>query len=97
MIVPPPDVRAIVDKTAQFVGKYGPEFEQRILASEKNNVKFNFLITDDPYHAYGRQKVEEAKAQAADGISSGVVQTDPCCDKGEHWCRQTSSFRTTKE
>ena len=78
VIVPPPDVRVIVDKTAQFVGKNGPEFEQRILASEKNNVKFNFLITDDPYHAYYRQKVEEAKAQAA-GLesASAVVQTGP--------------------
>ena len=76
VIVPPPDVRVIVDKTAQFVGKNGPEFEQRILASEKNNVKFNFLITDDPYHAYYRQKVEEAKAQAA-GLesASAVVKT----------------------
>ena len=32
VIIPPPDVRVIVDKTAQFVGKNGPEFEQRILA-----------------------------------------------------------------
>lgn len=64
VIVPPPDVRVIVDKTAQFVGKNGPEFEQRILTSEKNNVKFNFLTPGDPYHAYYRQQVEEAKAQA---------------------------------
>jgi len=64
VIVPAPDVRVIVDKTAQFVGKNGPEFEQRILASEKNNVKFNFLTPGDPYHAYYRQQVEEAKAQA---------------------------------
>jgi len=64
VIVPPPDVRVIVDKTAQFVGKNGPEFEQRILASEKNNVKFNFLTPGDPYHAYYREKVDEAKAQA---------------------------------
>jgi len=78
VIVPPPDVRVIVDKTAQFVGKNGPEFEQRILASEKNNVKFNFLTTGDPYHAYYRQKVEEAKAQAA-GMepASAVVQAGP--------------------
>jgi splicing factor 3A subunit 1 len=78
VIVPPPDVRVIVDKTAQFVGKNGPEFEQRILASEKNNVKFNFLTTSDPYHAYYRQKVEEAKAQAAGTEpASAVVQAGP--------------------
>lgn len=72
VILPPPDIRVIVDKTAQFVGKNGPEFEQRILASEKNNVKFNFLTSGDPYHAYYRQQVEEAQAQA-----SGTVAAAP--------------------
>ena len=71
VIIPPPDVRVIVDKTAQFVGKNGPEFEQRILASEKNNVKFNFLTEGDPYHAYYRQQVDEAKAQA-----NGTAKTE---------------------
>jgi splicing factor 3A subunit 1 len=71
VIIPPPDVRVIVDKTAQFVGKNGPEFEQRILASEKNNVKFNFLTEGDPYHAYYRQQVDEAKAKA-----SGTEKTE---------------------
>jgi splicing factor 3A subunit 1 len=31
VIVPPPDIRAIVDKTATFVARNGPEFEKRIL------------------------------------------------------------------
>lgn len=73
VIIPPPDVRVIVDKTAQFVGKNGPEFEQRILASEKNNVKFNFLTPGDPYHAYYREKVDEAKAQAS-GVAAAPSQ-----------------------
>ena len=76
VIIPPPDVRVIVDKTAQFVGKNGPEFEQRILASEKNNVKFNFLTAGDPYHAYYRQQVAEAKAQAS-GAAVPAKETEP--------------------
>lgn len=35
----------------------GMEFEKRILANEKNNMKFNFLVPTDPYHAYYRMRV----------------------------------------
>ena len=38
IIYPPPEVRNIVDKTATFVARNGPEFEQRIKQQE---VKFN--------------------------------------------------------
>lgn len=63
MIHPPPDIRSIVDKTAQFVARNGPEFERRILANGRNNVKFNFLNSSDPYHAYYQHRVSEFKAQ----------------------------------
>ncbi|CAM6101094.1 unnamed protein product [Calypogeia fissa] len=63
MIHPPPDVRSIVDKTAQFVARNGPEFEKRILANEKGNVKFNFLKSEDPYHAYYQHRVSEFRTQ----------------------------------
>ncbi|KAG6543090.1 hypothetical protein Mapa_015586 [Marchantia paleacea] len=63
MIHPPPDVRSIVDKTAQFVARNGPEFEKRILANEKGNVKFNFLKSEDPYHAYYQHRVSEFRIQ----------------------------------
>ena len=35
IIVPPPEIRAIADKTARFVAKNGKNFEQRILNSEE--------------------------------------------------------------
>nr|CAB3265999.1 splicing factor 3A subunit 1-like [Phallusia mammillata] len=59
IIYPPPEVRNIVDKTASFVGRNGPEFEARIRQNEINNSKFNFLNNNDPYHAYYRHKVKE--------------------------------------
>tara|TARA_B100000795_G_scaffold40437_1_gene26566 strand:+ start:89 stop:286 length:198 start_codon:yes stop_codon:yes gene_type:complete len=31
VLQPPPDIKSVVDKTAQFVARNGPEFEQRIL------------------------------------------------------------------
>ncbi|XP_002739067.1 splicing factor 3A subunit 1-like [Saccoglossus kowalevskii] len=59
IIYPPPEVRNIVDKTASFVARNGPEFETRIRQNEINNSKFNFLNPNDPYHAYYRHKVKE--------------------------------------
>nr|KYP75357.1 putative splicing factor 3 subunit 1 [Cajanus cajan] len=58
IIHPPPDIRTIVDKTAQFVAKNGPEFEKRIIANNTGNVKFNFLNSSDPYHAYYQHRLE---------------------------------------
>ncbi|KAL8137039.1 hypothetical protein V2J09_003040 [Rumex salicifolius] len=63
IIHPPPDIRNIVDKTAQFVAKNGPEFEKRIIVSNAGNVKFNFLNASDPYHAYYEHRLSEFRAQ----------------------------------
>lgn len=49
----------IVDKTASFVARNGPEFENRIRQNEINNSKFNFLNPADAYHAYYQHKVKE--------------------------------------
>jgi len=59
IIYPPPEVRTIVDKTAAFVARNGPEFQEKIRQNEINNPKFNFLNDNDPYHAYYKHKVKE--------------------------------------
>lgn len=64
IIHPPPDIRNIVDKTAQFVAKNGPEFERRIIANNAGNAKFNFLNSSDPYHAYYQHRLSEFRAQS---------------------------------
>uniref|UniRef100_A0A0B7ASQ4 Splicing factor 3A subunit 1 n=1 Tax=Arion vulgaris TaxID=1028688 RepID=A0A0B7ASQ4_9EUPU len=61
IIYPPPEVRNIVDKTASFVARNGPEFENRIRQNEVNNPKFNFLQPTDAYHGYYQHKVTEFK------------------------------------
>nr|DAD43123.1 TPA_asm: hypothetical protein HUJ06_001353 [Nelumbo nucifera] len=63
IIHPPPDIRTIVDKTAQFVAKNGPEFEKRIIANNAGNAKFNFLNSSDPYHAYYQHRLSEFRTQ----------------------------------
>ncbi|KAI6226361.1 hypothetical protein M3Y99_00537200 [Aphelenchoides fujianensis] len=57
VIIPPPDIRAIVEKTAQFVARNGIDFENKIKEKEAANPRFGFLSPTDPYHAFYRQKV----------------------------------------
>ncbi|PWA76466.1 Pre-mRNA splicing factor PRP21-like protein [Artemisia annua] len=67
IIHPPPDIRTIVDKTASFVAKNGPEFEKRILVNNAGNPKFNFLNGSDPYHAYYQHRLSEFRVQHQNG------------------------------
>jgi len=58
IIIPPPEIRAVVDKTAQFVARNGKSFENKILNSgEGKTSKFNFMKPYDPYHAYYEFKI----------------------------------------
>eukprot|EP00283_Hemiselmis_rufescens_P009358 CAMPEP_0173427322 /NCGR_PEP_ID=MMETSP1357-20121228/6540_1 /TAXON_ID=77926 /ORGANISM="Hemiselmis rufescens, Strain PCC563" /LENGTH=543 /DNA_ID=CAMNT_0014391135 /DNA_START=194 /DNA_END=1821 /DNA_ORIENTATION=+ len=73
VIQPPPDIKNIVDKTAGFVAKNGPQFEQRILTNERNTSKFGFLQPTSPYWPYYQKKLAEAKA----GIAPGSAPMPP--------------------
>ncbi|XP_074105276.1 splicing factor 3A subunit 1 [Cotesia typhae] len=73
IIYPPPEVRNIVDKTASFVARNGPEFESRIRQNELGNAKFNFLNFGDPYHAYYQFKVKEFKEGKAQEPVGGTA------------------------
>ncbi|CAG2102915.1 unnamed protein product, partial [Medioppia subpectinata] len=68
IIYPPPELRNIVDKTASFVARNGPEFESRIQQNEQNNPKFNFLKAGDPYNAYYQHKCKDFR----DGNKAGT-------------------------
>ncbi|KAK4046918.1 SF3a splicing factor complex subunit [Microbotryomycetes sp. JL201] len=60
MILPPPAIRAIVDKTAAFVAK-SPNaslFEDKIRAREKSDSRFAFLNASDAYHPYYQHRLE---------------------------------------
>lgn len=59
MIIPPADIRSIIEKTAQFVAKNGPEFEQRVLLDKGADQKFAFLLPGNPYRPYYDAKVKE--------------------------------------
>ncbi|KAL5479911.1 hypothetical protein EMCRGX_G023512 [Ephydatia muelleri] len=76
IIYPPPEVRNIVDKTADFVARNGREFEERIKHNEAGNAKFNFLNPHDPYHAYYQHKIKEIQEGVAQELAS-THQTQP--------------------
>ena len=80
VIKPPPEIRAVVDKTAQFVAKHGKEFEQKIIdkasgTEGSSSSKFNFMRVHDPYNAYYEFKIKEFEegppAAAAAASASG--------------------------
>ena len=79
IIHPPPDIRVIIEKTATFVAKNGPEFERRIISHNQGNAKFNFLQPSDPYHAYYQHRVFEigAAPPGADAPSGAETDGDP--------------------
>lgn len=64
VIIPPPEIKTVIDKTASYVAKNGQGFEMLILKTEQNNPKFNFLRhADDPYRPYYMQKINELLPQ----------------------------------
>ena len=80
VIIPPPDIRAVVDKTAQFVARNGKSFEERILASSEGKTpKFSFMKISDPYHVYYEHKIREfeegIQAESGNGSTSNIAPT----------------------
>lgn len=50
VLCPPPELRAIIEKTASYVLKNGKEFEDILRA--KNDQRFSFLQYTDPYYKF---------------------------------------------
>src|SRR3989338_6324060 len=63
VIIPPPELKTVIDKTAQYVAKNGPAFEKKIIETNSSE-KFAFLQPDHPFHAYYRQCIDEFYRQA---------------------------------
>ena len=58
VILPPPDMRAVVNKTAQFVAKNGRQFEAKILSSSEGQTpKFAFMQQKSPFNAYYEERI----------------------------------------
>jgi len=78
LVKPPPDIRAVVDRTALFVSKNGRTFEQRILNSAKGKTpKFAFLYETSPFHAYYESRISfYSSAEAENPPEEDKTQED---------------------
>ncbi|BGP17592.1 hypothetical protein JCM10213_001241 [Rhodosporidiobolus nylandii] len=64
IILPPPAIKSIVDKTAAFIAK-SPQtsmLEDKMRAREKTDNRFAFLNPADPYHAYYQDRLAAFRA-----------------------------------
>ena len=73
VVLPPKDIRAIVEKTAGYVARNGVVFEDRIREKEKHNPKFSFLSPNDAYSAFYAWRLDEVRAGRGTAVSAGRV------------------------
>ena len=73
VVLPPRDIRAIVEKTAGYVARNGAAFEDRIREKERHNPKFSFLSSNDAYYPFYAWRLDEVRAGRGTAISAGRV------------------------
>ena len=71
VVLPPKDIRAIVEKTAGYVARNGAVFEDRIREKEKHNPKFSFLSSNDAYAPFYAWRLNEVREGRGTAISAG--------------------------
>ncbi|RYP57218.1 hypothetical protein DL770_010714 [Monosporascus sp. CRB-9-2] len=73
VVLPPKEFKTILEKTAGFVARNGIAFEDRIKEKEKNNPKFSFLNTNDPYNPFYLWRLSEIKQGRGTAVAAGRV------------------------
>lgn len=73
VVLPPRDIRSIVEKTAGYVARNGIVFEDRIREKEKHNAKFSFLSTNDAYSPFYAWRLDEIREGRGTAVSAGRV------------------------
>ena len=83
VVLPPRDIRAIVEKTAGYVARNGPAFEDRIRDKEKHNPKFSFLSAKDAYFPFYAWRLEEVREGRGTAVSAGRAGDAPLAQEIE--------------
>ena len=73
VVLPPKDIRTIIEKTAGYVARNGPVFEGRIRDKEQSNPKFSFLSGNDAYAPFYQWRLDEVRAGRGTAISAGTT------------------------
>ncbi|RMZ85928.1 hypothetical protein DV736_g6519, partial [Chaetothyriales sp. CBS 134916] len=71
IVLPPRDIRAIIEKTAGYVARNGAVFEDRIRDKEQGNPKFSFLAPGDAYAAFYQWRLSEVRSGRGTAVSAG--------------------------
>ena len=71
VVIPPKDIRRIVETTAGFVARNGNVFEDRIREKEKHNPKFCFLSVNDAYAPFYSWRLQEIKDGRGSAVAAG--------------------------
>ncbi|ETS03390.1 Surp module [Trichoderma reesei RUT C-30] len=71
VVLPPREIRNILEKTAGYVARNGSVFEDRIREKERQNPKFSFLSREDAYHDYYQWRLSEIRAGRGTDIAAG--------------------------
>ncbi|OJJ84219.1 putative pre-mRNA splicing factor [Aspergillus glaucus CBS 516.65] len=71
VVLPPKDIRAIVEKTAGYVARNGLVFEDRVREKERNNPKFSFLTPSDAYAPFYQWRLVEIKEGRGTAVAAG--------------------------
>ncbi|ODV89927.1 hypothetical protein CANCADRAFT_98053 [Tortispora caseinolytica NRRL Y-17796] len=62
IVIPPSEVRDVVEKTVQYVERNGAEFENRLKRTALQDGKLTFLLEDNEYYSYYKWRVHEIRA-----------------------------------
>lgn len=71
VVLPPREIRNVLEKTAGYVARNGPVFEDRIRDKEQQNPKFSFLNPSDAYNAFYLWRLEEIRAGRGTAVAAG--------------------------
>ena len=71
VVLPPRDIRSIVEKTAVYVARNGAPFQDRIREKERHNPKFSFLSSNDAYHPFYAWRLDEVREGRGMTIPAG--------------------------
>ncbi|KAF4119884.1 splicing factor 3A subunit 1 [Geosmithia morbida] len=71
VVLPPREIRNVLEKTAGYVARNGAVFEDRIRDRESSNPKFSFLSSTDAYHAFYQWRLSEIRAGRGTAVAAG--------------------------
>ncbi|KAH8677230.1 Pre-mRNA splicing factor PRP21 like protein-domain-containing protein [Ilyonectria robusta] len=74
VVLPPREIRNVLEKTAGYVARNGSVFEDRIRDKERQNPKFSFLNPTDAYHPFYQWRLNEVKAGRGTAIAAGRAE-----------------------